>query len=211
MLSLFDQNVVRKMNRPWTALIFAAVALTSCQMDESQVSQTMPSTKTQSSVMPDDVQDGWQCNSPLPVGTIVDRRNDLVMWRVGTLPRLTRAGGPIFILAAGKANDPCRFYFVDDYDDSHFIEPILYPFERSMYAPFSDLLAKVVEDNMVECKADASANSLKECRRRVQDRVVGSASQIASARPGTGSETASTLKSYLFINGAVFNTRGDKL
>ncbi|MEI6099809.1 MAG: hypothetical protein WCS20_16260, partial [Alphaproteobacteria bacterium] len=103
MLSLSDQNVVRKMNRPWTALIFAAVALTSCQMDESQVSQTMPSTKTQSSVMPDDVQDGWQCNSPLPVGTIVDRRNDLVMWRVGTLAKPTKTGDPMYVLAAGKA------------------------------------------------------------------------------------------------------------
>jgi len=210
MLSLSDQNVVRKMNRPWTALIFAAVALTSCQMDESQVSQTMPSTKTQSSVMPDDVQDGWQCNSPLPVGTIVDRRNDLVMWRVGTLAKPTKTGDPMYVLAAGKANDPCRFYFVDVSEDSEFIEPILYPFE-DIYAPFRTFLAKVVDDNMSQCKADASANSLRECRRRVEDRIIGSASQIASVRPSGGSETANTLKSYLFINGAVFNKRGNKL
>jgi hypothetical protein len=168
----------------------------------------MPSTKTQSSVMPDDVQDGWQCNSPLPIGKIVDRRNDLVMWRIGSLPQSTQDAAPVFILAVGKPTDSCRFYFVDVFEDTKFVEPILHPLELSVYAPFSSFLTKMVEDSLNNCTEDASSNSLSECKRLTEQRVIGSASQIVSKRPIGSTITA---KSYLFINGEAVDEEGNKI
>ena len=190
--------------------LIAAKALSSCQID-ARPSETATPTMLPS-LLPDQFRDGWQCNSALPVGEVVARRNDLTLWRIGVAPKNDPTEDPIYLLAAGKSAEGCRFFFLNGYSDTHFEAPIVYPFEATIYAPFSGVLDKMIQAEATSCFETALAATRlagsNPCVIGVENRIVKSASQITSHRWKGQTFTA---KSYLFINGEVIDDTGQKL
>ena len=158
---------------------FASMALLGCHTDGPQVTGPKREPVVLKGLTMDQVPDGWQCNSSLPIGETVDRRNGLTMWKVGVFDGQDSIQFPTLLYAVGENPKSCKFYFINTYPDIGFLEPVVYPFEPAIYAPFDAFL-----------------------------QLVKSASEITSARLVGEFNIA---KTYLFINGEVFNKQGDKI
>ena len=186
---------------------FASMALLGCHMDGPQVTGPNQEPVVLKGLTMDQVPDGWQCNSSLPIGETVDRRNGLTMWTVGVFDGQESSKFPTLLYAVGKNSKSCKFYFVNSYREIGFREPYVYPLEPS-YAPFNAFLQELMTNKLNVCKSNSDSTFRGKCETRVMDRAVNLASEIRSIRPMNGELT---LKSYLFINGEVFNEQGNKI
>ena len=203
----YDMSRLRRLQKG-LFVAFASMALLGCHTDGPQVTGPKREPVVLKGLTMDQVPDGWQCNSSLPIGETVDRRNGLTMWKVGVFDEQEPIQFPTLLYAVGKNPKSCKFYFINTYPDIGFLEPVVYPFEPSIYAPFDAFLQNLMAEKIRFCKLNYISQLQEGCERRVMDRVVKSASQIESGRPENGSIN---VKSYLFIDGNAFNEQGDKI
>ena len=188
------------------AIVF--VALLGCHTDGPQVTSRKQEPVVLKGLTMNQVPDGWQCNSSLPIGETVDRRNGLTMWKVGVFDGQESIQFPVLLYAVGKNPKSCKFYFVETYPDIGFSEPVVYPFEPSIYAPFDAFLQNLMAEKIRLCKLNTHSEHQEKCELGVMDKLVKSASEITSTRLLGEFNIA---KTYLFINGEVFNKQGDKI
>ena len=186
----------------------ASMALLGCHMDGAQVTGPKQEPVVLKGLTMNQVPDGWQCNSSLPKGEVVDRRNGLTMWKVGVFDGQESIQFPVLLYAVGKNPKSCKFYFVETYPDIGFSEPVVYRLEPSIYAPFAAFLHNLMAEKVRLCKLNTHSEHQEKCEVGVMDKLVKSASEITSTRPVGEHRFA---KTYLFINGEVFNEQGNKI
>ncbi len=203
----YDMSRLRRLQKG-LFVAFASMALLGCHMDGPQVTGPKREPVVLKGLTMDQVPDGWQCNSSLPIGETVDRRNGLTMWKVGVFDGQESIQFPVLLYAVGKNPKSCKFYFVKTDPDMGFSEPVVYPFEPAIYAPFDAFLQNLMAEKIRLCKLNTHSEHQEKCEVGVMDKLVKSASEITSTRLVGEFNIA---KTYLFINGEVFNEQGNKI
>jgi hypothetical protein len=190
----------------------ACIALSCCQVDDQKVTDPVPISNKLSGLTVDQVPDGRQCNSNLPIGDIFDRRNNLIMWKVGAFDTKTAGEIPAFLYAVGKKAEVCRFYFVSVDQDTEFTEPIISSPDWDHDLPFAKLVIEMIDQQALACIATKNKTTFDPeyelCRSRAVRRVLQSVSQVDSSRP---EGDRAYVKFYLFVGDDIFNEEGSKL
>ncbi len=211
------QNV-RNFVRQFSSVVLGALSchvLVACHMTGPQVAEPKPTAVVLKGLTADQMPDGWQCNSSLPIGEITDQRNGFVMWKIGAFDAKEPGDATFYLFAASRENAKCRFFIVGDEETKKFYEPLISSIDYGIYGEFSEIIGEMSIRKRSVCPSRPNVGEIDlspdPCLIKADESLWGSISQIWSNRSsGTHGENRD-VETYLITSDGIINTKGEKM
>lgn len=207
----------RNLLRQFSSVVFGALSchvLVACHMTGPQVAEPKPTAVVLKGLTADQMPDGWQCNSSLPIGEITDQRNGFVMRKIGAFDAKEPGDATFYLFAASRENAKCRFFIVGDAETKRFYEPQM---ASSVVggSMFSEIIGEMLIRKRSVCPSRPNVGEIDfspdPCLVKAHESVFGSISEILSVRnSGTHGENRD-VKTYLVTSDGIINTKGEKM
>ena len=203
--------------RQFSSVVLGALSchvLVACHMTGPQVAEPKPTAVVLKGLTADQMPDGWQCNSSLPIGEITDQRNGFIMRKVGAFDAKEPGDVTFYLFAASRENAKCRFFIVGDEEIKRFYEPQM---ASSVVggSMFSEIIGEMLISKRSVCPSRPNVGEIDlspdPCLIKADESLWGSISQIWSNRSsGTHGENRD-VETYLITNDGIINTKGEKM
>ena len=203
--------------RQFSSVVLGALSchvLVACHMTGPQVAEPKPTAVVLKGLTADQMPDGWQCNSSLPIGEITDQRNGFIMRKVGAFDAKEPSDVTFYLFAASRENAKCRFFIVGDEEIKRFYEPQM---ASSVVggSMFSEIIGEMLISKRSVCPSRRNVGEIDfspdPCLVKARESVFGSISQIWSVRSSGTHGQNRDVKTYLVTSDGIINTKGEKM